>query len=207
MNSITSLYIPHVQKNIGAQFIADLFSNNHLAQVSMVYIEPCKSNHIYNRVYVLIDFWHDTEAAYSFIKRLQNTTVEARIVYSDDDWWVVYINQKPSKFATNNRVLTVFQKQKKHSHDQTTGDVELKHRLTDTHDNDNDNDNQADSHSTQVNVEKSQLIKNIIGLSKKQELQYEQELQPDPYADNLKPFLDWVESGYMFGAKDDGICV
>ena len=114
MNAVTSLYIPHVEKHFNAEFIADLFSKNGLAQVSRVYIEPYKTvmkNRLnYNRAYIQIDSWHETEAAYSFIKRLRNPSTEARLVYSDDNWWVVDINRYPSKFTTNNRVLTVFPK-------------------------------------------------------------------------------------------------
>lgn len=114
MNAVTSLYIPHVEKNFNAEYIADIFSRNGLAQVSRVYIEPYKTiikNRLnYNRAYILIDSWHETEAAYSFIQRLRNPSAEARLVHSDDNWWAVDINRNPSVFKTNNRVLTVFTK-------------------------------------------------------------------------------------------------
>jgi hypothetical protein len=114
MNAVTSLYIPHVEKQYNAEFIADLFSKNGLAQVSKIYIEPYKTNiknhsNKYNRVYIQIDSWHETEAAYSFIQRLRNPIVEARLVYSDDNWWSVEINKNPTKFNSD-LVLTVFAK-------------------------------------------------------------------------------------------------
>ena len=112
MSAITSLYIAHVEKQYNAEFIADLFSRSDLAQVSRVFIEPYKSNNInrsnYNRVYVQIDFWHESEAAYSFIRRLRNPSAEARLVYSGDNWWAVDINRYPSKLISNNSVLTIF---------------------------------------------------------------------------------------------------
>jgi hypothetical protein len=114
MNAVTSLYIPHVEKHFNAEYIADIFSKNGLAQVSRVYIEPYKTNINnrlnYNRAYIQIDSWHETEAAYCFIKRLRNPRIEARVFHSGDDWWAVDINRYPSKFTTNNRVLTVFTK-------------------------------------------------------------------------------------------------
>lgn len=114
MNAVKSLYIPHVEKHYNAEFIADIFSKNDLAQVGRVYIEPYKTNIInrlnYNRAYIQIDYWYETESAYSFIKRLRNPSTEARLVYSDDNWWLVDINRYPSKFTTNNRVLTIFTK-------------------------------------------------------------------------------------------------
>ena len=115
MNAVTSLYIPHVEKQYNAEFIAGIFSKNGLAQVSRVFIEPYKTNinnHLnYNRAYVQIDSWHETEAAYSFIQRLRNPSTEARLVYSEDNWWAVDINRCPSKLIANNSVLTIFAKQ------------------------------------------------------------------------------------------------
>ena len=39
--------------------------------------------------YIEVGEWFDREAAYNMIKRIQNPLKEARIVYSDDDWWAV----------------------------------------------------------------------------------------------------------------------
>lgn len=113
MNAIASIYIPHVEKHFNAEYVADIFNRNGIAQVSRVYIEPYKSImknrlNVYNRAYVEIKNWHETEAAYSFIQKLRNPRTEARIIHGDDNWWAVNINRNPAKFASNNRVLTVF---------------------------------------------------------------------------------------------------
>jgi hypothetical protein len=110
MTAIQSLYIRNIEKNVNAEYIANTFSKNGLAQVSKVYIEPYKYKN-YSRAYVEIETWHETEAAYSFIKRLRNLKTEARLVHCDDNWWLVDINKNKSKFASNNRVLTVFSEQ------------------------------------------------------------------------------------------------
>jgi hypothetical protein len=107
MTAIQSLYIRNIEKQVNAEYIANTFSKNGLAQVRKVYIEPYKYKN-YNRAYVEIETWHETEAAYSFIKRLRNSKTETRLVHVDDDWWLVNINKNQSKFASNNRVLTVF---------------------------------------------------------------------------------------------------
>ena len=107
MTAIQSLYIRNIEKQVNAEYIANTFSKNGLAQVSKVYIEPYKYKK-YNRAYVQIDTWHETEAAYSFIKRLRNPKTETRLVHGDDNWWLVDINKKSSKFEVNNRVLTIF---------------------------------------------------------------------------------------------------
>jgi len=117
MSEITSLYIPRIDSHINAEFIADIFNRNGIAQVSRVYIEPHNTiqNSCYNCIdnydcaYIAIKSWHDTEAAYNFIERLRSPSHEARLVYSNDDWWVVDINTKPDKLASNKRVLTIFE--------------------------------------------------------------------------------------------------
>ena len=113
MKAITSIYIPRIETVFNAEFIAEVFDRNDIAQVSRVYIEPYKStnkNDIkYNRAYIGIKTWHATESAFSFIERLRNPSREARIVYSDDRWWPVGINKYPTKLASNKRVLTIFE--------------------------------------------------------------------------------------------------
>ena len=103
MNAITSIYIPCIDSSFGAEFIADVFDRNDIAQVSGVVIEPYRSN--FNRAYITIESWHETEAAYNFICRLRNPSREARIVYIDDNWWPVYIN----KLVSDKSVLNDFE--------------------------------------------------------------------------------------------------
>lgn len=108
MNTISSIYIPCIDTEINAKFIADVFDKNGIAEVSSIYIEPYKSL-VYNRAYIGIKTWHDTEAAFNFIGQLRNPNREARIIYSDDNWWPVYINNYPAKLASSKRVLTLFE--------------------------------------------------------------------------------------------------
>ena len=116
MNAIKSIYIPHVEKHFNAEYIANVFNDNGIAQVSRIYIEPYKSINknrlnVFNRAFVEIKKWHETEAAYSFIKRLRNPNTEARIIHSGDNWWAVEINRNPSKFNSIIRVMTLFNEQ------------------------------------------------------------------------------------------------
>lgn len=108
MKPITSIYIPRIEREIDATFIADVLEKNGIAQVSSIYIEPYKSD-VYNRAYIGIKFWHDTESAFNFIVQLRNTSREARLVYNDDNWWPAYINKYPNKLAYSKRVLTLFE--------------------------------------------------------------------------------------------------
>jgi len=109
MSVITSIYLPSIQKNTNAEFIAHIFERNEIAQVSRVAIEFNKKTKK-SCAYIAIDSWYDTENAYNFIHRLKNVNKEARIVYKDDDWWVAEINYLPHKLYSSNkkRVITIF---------------------------------------------------------------------------------------------------
>lgn len=110
MIPITSIYIPFVNKDITAEFIANVIEKNGLAKVKCIAIEPYKSSYVsivknglnqYNRVYVGIKAWEDTEAAYNFIYRLRNPNRETRLVFRDDEWWQVEINDEPEKLLAD----------------------------------------------------------------------------------------------------------
>jgi len=152
MKVITSIYIPRIESKFNAEFIADVFDRNGIAQVSRVYIEPYKSiikNGLnYNRAYIGIKMWYDTEAAFNFIARLRNPTREARVVYNDDNWWPVDINKYPTKLASNKRVLTLFdEKQNDFSSDELSTTAIDEAELEDF---------------IQVDAEKTALLRSII---------------------------------------------
>ena len=106
MNAITSIYFPRIEKHFNAEYIANVLMRSDIAHVSRVYIEPYKSP--YNRTFVEIKYWHETEAAYNFVRNLRNPNMEARLIHCDDNWWVAEINKYPAKFESRKRVLTVF---------------------------------------------------------------------------------------------------
>jgi transposase-like protein len=184
MTAIKSLYIPHVEMHFNAGFIAGLFSKNGLSQVSKVYL---KTRHSCNHAYIEIDSWHETEAAYSFIKRLRNPSTEARLVYSDDNWWVVNINNT-FKFTSNNRVLTVFTK--------PTEAVEF--------DDDCSNvavgclDQEDDDEMVTIDAEKTKALRNIILKFKEN---YERHLMKQEEVDTMEfeaylREMDWMRNAY-----------
>lgn len=111
MSPITSVYLPIVQKEMNAEFIAHIFEKNDIAKVSRIAVEFNRKTKKHS-AYVGIEFWHDTECAYNFIRRLNNPNKEARIVYRGDDWLVAKINKSPQKLLSSSsnkkRVLTIF---------------------------------------------------------------------------------------------------
>jgi hypothetical protein len=107
MTFIGSIYIPFVEKSCDANYIMDMLYCQGIATVGRVTILPNK-NKIYNRAYVEIHEWHDSEAAYGFVNRLLSRNVETRFVHSDDNWWRVEINYKPELSRTaKNKPFTV----------------------------------------------------------------------------------------------------
>jgi len=109
MTPISSIYISRIDCSFSARFIADVFDKNGIAKVSRVYIKPNRGYKTkYNRVYIGIKTWHETEAAYNFISRLRNPSREARIIYSGDKWWPVNIDKYPITLAPRKH-LTIFE--------------------------------------------------------------------------------------------------
>lgn len=105
MSVIKSLFIPFVELYVDANFIMNLFYENNLATISRVTFE--NNGTPYKKAYVDIYEWHDSEIAYNFIKRLNNEKVETRLIYIDDDWWVVKINFKNESFYLNEETTFV----------------------------------------------------------------------------------------------------
>lgn len=158
MRTITSIYIPRIDTRFNARFISYILDKNGIAQVSSVYIEPYKSikknNNGYNRAYIYIKSWHDTESAFNFIVQLRNPSREARIVYNDDNWWAAYINKYPPLLASNKCVLTLFEE-----------------KLTDFYNEDISSTAVLEPQPLdmiKIDIEKTELLRNIVANFKSQ---------------------------------------
>jgi len=114
MTTITSIYIPKIDIKFNAEFIAEIFDRNGIAEISRIYIESFtsimknKEANKFNSAYIEILCWYDTENAYNFIECIKNPIKEARIVYGHNSWWTAEINNFPEKLYTKTRVLTIF---------------------------------------------------------------------------------------------------
>jgi hypothetical protein len=100
MNSIRSIYIPHVEEGITAEYIMDVIYSNGIATVSRITLLPNISSNKYSgntymEAYIDIDSWHETETAYKFIQQLRKSPEETRFVHSGDKWWLVEVNRSP----------------------------------------------------------------------------------------------------------------
>lgn len=94
--SVKSLIIKEVAikyAHLYPEYIANVFWSQGIAKVSaLTFISYLKNFELYYVVYINIAEWCDTEVAYNFIQRLINPEREARLVYSEDNWWPVEIN-------------------------------------------------------------------------------------------------------------------
>jgi hypothetical protein len=102
---INSVVIMAVEKSTSFRDILKAFTK--YASVSHIYVDGIETSRggKYNRVYVSIDQWNDTEDAYAFIKLVRNG--RARLNY----WWDVRDNTKVEK--TVERSTNEFDEEKK----------------------------------------------------------------------------------------------
>ena len=96
MNVIKSIFIPCIDIIYDANYITDTFYLNGIATIGKITLLPfTKKTGKFNRAYVDICEWHETESAYSFVNRLRSHSREVRFIHADDDWWSIEINKKP----------------------------------------------------------------------------------------------------------------
>ena len=99
MSTITSLVIPCVEMCYTAEYIANVFWTQGIAQVSNITLIPYPTNTEYLQVaYIYIGTWCDTEVAYNFLQRLKDMNKETRLVHTSENWW-------PVAFNTNNMFM------------------------------------------------------------------------------------------------------
>ena len=99
MSTITSLVIPCVEMQYTAEYIANVFWVQGIAQVSNITLIPYPTNTEYLQVaYIYIGTWCDTEVAYNFLQRLKDINKETRLVHTSEEWW-------PVAFNTNNMFM------------------------------------------------------------------------------------------------------
>ncbi len=100
--------MPAIPRNYTAFDIAIAFYKASICTVNTITIQK---NGNYNRLYIGIHTWHDTEVAYNFISKLYNPSIETRFVYDNTDelWTTVLINQFPHKLIhSNKKNITTF---------------------------------------------------------------------------------------------------
>lgn len=90
---INSLMISKIHYQYTSEYIANVFWNRNIAQVSTITLLPyIQGIEVFQRAYITIAAWCDSEVAYNLIQRLRDPSKKCRIVHLDDLWWPVKIN-------------------------------------------------------------------------------------------------------------------
>jgi len=85
---ITNITIAHVPNDRAV--IALLLEYLQICKTRKICVMPdFKRNQLCYTAYIQVAEWCDREAAYNLIRKIKDPTKEARIVYEDDNWWVV----------------------------------------------------------------------------------------------------------------------
>ena len=122
--SINSLMIQFVEFEYTAEYIANVFWRQHIAQVSNITLIPYLQNSdVFYVAYITIDHWVDSESAYNFVQRLKNQGTEARLVHSGDDWWAVKNNSHNSGELVVGNYTTIFDRNYYQNSDEVAVDV------------------------------------------------------------------------------------
>jgi len=94
-----SLYIPRVFPNYDGEAIAKVFESLRLGKVNRIDFVPKtgRDGKGYNAVYVHFEQWYDNVAARNFQARVVDPEQEARIVYDDPWFWIVFENKSQKR--------------------------------------------------------------------------------------------------------------
>lgn len=88
----TRLIINNIDAKFSASDIAHLFWAQNIAEVERITLMPYLTTiGLQKCAIIYIRHWCDTEVAYNFIQRLKLPEGEARLVYTDDQWWPVQV--------------------------------------------------------------------------------------------------------------------
>lgn len=128
--STCNLIVSGIQIHHNAEYIANTFWNQNIAQIKSIILTPYLHNStFYQTAYIHIQTWCDTEIAYNFIKRLQDKRKVTKIVHYVDDWWPVSINRMNIKtlmqmYKYSGKYLTKFN-QSYYIKEETNSDLDI----------------------------------------------------------------------------------
>ena len=104
-NSVMSVYIPHVFKNISKEKIIETFKSQSLGQIKSIdFVSKVgKNNDFYNAAYLHFDYWFNNTAAHNFQEKLKNPEKECRVIYDDPWFWLVLENKTKKHLPNENK--------------------------------------------------------------------------------------------------------
>jgi hypothetical protein len=109
---ITKLYIPNLEKNVTHQMIVDTFRKLDLAHIDVSNVNIKRSHgylwrdsHQFLEASITLSYWHDSEAAYTFIQSLR-TGEWIKLVFNEyfpASFWLVKENRPSPKKNKQNK--------------------------------------------------------------------------------------------------------
>lgn len=109
MSNINSLVISKIHYQYTSEYIANVFWNQNIAQVSTITLLPyIQGIEVFQRAYITIAAWCDSEVAYNLIQRLRDPSKKCRIVHLDELWWPVKINTQIAGYYYLDHYTTAF---------------------------------------------------------------------------------------------------
>jgi len=112
INQGLSLMIPRVFPQwIDEATIIRIFDKQHIGRIGKVSIIVCKPdepgyrNYPIYKAYLYFSVWYDNEIAYNFQQRIYGPKQQARVVYDDPWYWVVFENTHKRLSCTDQRLL------------------------------------------------------------------------------------------------------
>ena len=111
INQGLSLMIPRVFPQwIDESTIIRIFDKQQIGRIGKVSIvrkpdEPGYRNYPIYKAYLHFSVWYENEIAYNFQQRIYGPKKQARVVYDDPWFWVVFENTNPHLSFTDQRIL------------------------------------------------------------------------------------------------------
>jgi hypothetical protein len=110
VNQSLSLMIPRVFVQwTDEQTIIDIFHQQHIGRVFKVNVirvpDRKKRSYPIYQAFVYFSAWYNTEIAYNFQQRIFGVKKQARVVYDDPWYWVVFENKKRSLSNNDKRMI------------------------------------------------------------------------------------------------------
>ena len=89
-----SVFIPHMFPNISKERIANAFESNQLGLVKKIDLVSNidKQGKKYNCAFIHFSHWYMSDSAMRFLKRVEDPSKEARLVYDDPWFWIILPN-------------------------------------------------------------------------------------------------------------------
>ena len=111
INQGLSLMIPRIFPQwIDETTIIRIFDKQQIGRIGKVSIvrkpdEPGYRNYPIYKAYLHFSVWYENDIAYNFQQRIYGPKKQARVVYDDPWFWVVFENTKPQLSFTDQRIL------------------------------------------------------------------------------------------------------